>query len=39
MKKKQFEKPEAELIYFGDPDIITESGPNGEEDPDKQWDY
>ena len=40
MKKKQFEKPEAELIKFNDTDIIATSGPDGEqEDPYKEWEY
>lgn len=39
MKKKLFEKPEAELIKFDDNDIIVTSGPNGEEDPNKEWEY
>lgn len=39
MKKKTFEKPEAELIKFDDADIIVTSGPNNGEDPDKEWDF
>ena len=39
MKKKPFEKPEAELLKFDDEDIIVTSGPNSGEDPDKEWDF
>ena len=39
MKKKTFDKPEAEIVKFDDTDIIVTSGPGSEEDPDKEWDY
>ena len=38
-KKRIFDAPELIVITFNNDDVIRASGPNDEEDPNKEWDF